>query len=125
MLVRRQESQPGSLNMQLVVSVTNEWMASDNPACLEPVPGPRSLMSPPSLIYHLYLRAVTKHQLCQPVYFATKTRYSFQTAFATRKKVTVCVGVLVSFIEHLLVGRFQTDQSRPVTSISLQDRTSN
>ena len=107
------------------VSVTNEWMASDNPACLEPVPGPRSLMSPPSLIYHLYLRAVTKHQLCQPVYFATKTRYSFQTAFATRKKVTVCVGVFSSFIEHLLVGRFQTDQSRPVTSISLQDRTSN
>ena len=38
MLVRREESQAGTLNVQLVVSVTNEWMASDNPACLEPVP---------------------------------------------------------------------------------------
>ena len=62
MLVRRQESQPGSLNMQLVVSVTNEWMASDNPACFKPVPvleksnvSTTTKLFYPPLIYELYL----------------------------------------------------------------------
>ena len=96
MLVTRQEIQPGTLNMQLVVSVTtNEWMGSDNPACFKPVPGlEKSNVSTSQLyllIYELYLSELCvlsqNIRLHHGFYLAIKTKYSLivQSALATKK----------------------------------------
>ena len=101
MLVRRQENQAGTLNMQLVVSVTNEWMGSDNPACFKPVPqleksnvSTTTKLFYPPLIYELYLSELCC-ELSQNIrvhhgfYLGRNTKYSLiaQSASASKKLI--------------------------------------